>query len=43
MPFYALVTFHNFFRINGKLFIRINDYTKQAGICLEERLEEKYE
>lgn len=35
MTFYALVSFHDFLRIDWKLFVRIYDDTKQARVCLK--------
>lgn len=43
MSFYALVSFHNFLRVNWQLFIRINDHTEQAGVCLENEKERERE
>lgn len=41
MTLYALVSFHDFLRIDWKFFVRIYDDTKQAGVCLKRKLYDK--
>jgi len=37
MPFDTLVSFHDFFCVNGQPFVWVHHHTKKTGVCLREK------